>query len=425
MTASDPAPDASATTRSRSVWAAVGSGTPSPASGWPRPSPARRRSRPSARSWPRASSPTVRATRRFEAAMAERHGTEHAVAFANGTVALAAMYLAAGHRPGRRGDRAVAHLHLHRHLGAARRGHAGLRRRRSPTRSTSIPTTSPAASRHAPGRSCPVHYGGQAGRHGPLPRAGRRRRRRAPRGRRRRPTAPPSPADRSGSWGDAAMFSFTPTKNITTGEGADRHHRRRRPGPPDAAAPQPRHVGAVPPRDPRLELAPQRDAVGHRRVPARPPRRHPGRQAGQRRRSSTDLLATIAGVTAARGPAGPRPPVHDLHGADRRPAGARPGHRPRSTAAGIESPHLLPAGAPPAGVRRTGPIRTSPSPTRRLSRSCRSPFHSRLERRRSCRDRGGDRAGAAGLTARGSSTRAAPRNRERRAGRAAARRRRA
>ena len=40
------------------------------------------------------------ATRRFEAAMAERHGTAHAVAVANGTVGLAAMYLAAGIGPG-------------------------------------------------------------------------------------------------------------------------------------------------------------------------------------------------------------------------------------------------------------------------------------------------------------------------------------
>src|SRR5690606_15433836 len=40
------------------------------------------------------------ATRRFEAAMAELQGTEHGVAFANGTVALSAMYLAAGIGPG-------------------------------------------------------------------------------------------------------------------------------------------------------------------------------------------------------------------------------------------------------------------------------------------------------------------------------------
>src|SRR5690606_31980559 len=39
-------------------------------------------------------------TRRFEHAMAERHGTEHAVAMANGTVALAAMLRSVGIGPG-------------------------------------------------------------------------------------------------------------------------------------------------------------------------------------------------------------------------------------------------------------------------------------------------------------------------------------
>ena len=39
-------------------------------------------------------------TRDFEQRMAERHDAAHAVAMANGTVALAAMYLAAGIGPG-------------------------------------------------------------------------------------------------------------------------------------------------------------------------------------------------------------------------------------------------------------------------------------------------------------------------------------
>ena len=40
------------------------------------------------------------ATREFEAAFAQRHHVEHAIAFANGTVALAAMYLGLGIGPG-------------------------------------------------------------------------------------------------------------------------------------------------------------------------------------------------------------------------------------------------------------------------------------------------------------------------------------
>ncbi|MGH9205621.1 MAG: DegT/DnrJ/EryC1/StrS family aminotransferase, partial [Acidimicrobiales bacterium] len=40
------------------------------------------------------------ATREFEAAFAKRHHVEHAVAFANGTVALAAMYLGLAIGPG-------------------------------------------------------------------------------------------------------------------------------------------------------------------------------------------------------------------------------------------------------------------------------------------------------------------------------------
>ncbi|MBK6855416.1 MAG: DegT/DnrJ/EryC1/StrS family aminotransferase [Microthrixaceae bacterium] len=157
-------------------------------------------------------------TRRFEAAMAFRHGTDHAVAFANGTVALAAMYLAAGIGPG---DEVIvpsftfiATATSVVHVGA------------TPVFADIDPITfniDPAAvARCITPRTkaiVPVHYGGQpadmdrllelatahglsvfedaAQAHGASYRG--------------RP---------AGSLGRAAMFSFTPVKAITTGEGA-------------------------------------------------------------------------------------------------------------------------------------------------------------------------------------------------------------
>jgi len=157
-------------------------------------------------------------TRRFEAAMAERHGTEHAVALANGTVALAALYLATGIGPG---DEVIvpsvtffATASAVLHVGA------------TPVFADVEPDTlnldvesAATAITDRTKAIVPVHYGGQ-----PADMSGFRRladthglalledaaqaHGAACQGR---------PA---GSWGDAAMFSFTPTKNITTGEGA-------------------------------------------------------------------------------------------------------------------------------------------------------------------------------------------------------------
>lgn len=158
------------------------------------------------------------ATRRFEAAMAELQGTEHGVAFANGTVALSAMYLAAGIGPG---DEVIvpsltfiATATAVLHIGA------------TPVFADILPDTfnlDPAdVSRRITEKTravVPVHYAGQcadmdqfrtladdagialledaAQAHGA--------------------SFGGKPA---GSWGDAGMFSFTPTKNVTTGEGS-------------------------------------------------------------------------------------------------------------------------------------------------------------------------------------------------------------
>lgn len=158
------------------------------------------------------------ATRRFEALMAERHGTEHAVAFANGTVALAAMHLAAGIGPG---DEVIvpsltfiATATSVLHVGA------------TPVFADVEPATvnldpDDVARRITPRTRAivPIHYAGQpaamdrfrdlADAHGlVLLEDAAQAHGASYRGR---------PA---GSWGDAAMFSFTPTKNVTTGEGS-------------------------------------------------------------------------------------------------------------------------------------------------------------------------------------------------------------
>lgn len=157
-------------------------------------------------------------TRRFETMMATRHGTEHAVALANGTVALAAMYLALDIGPG---DEVivpsltfVATASSVLHVGA------------TPVFADIVPSTlnldPDDVARRITSRTraiVPIHYGGQAA----------------------EMAAFRSLADAHGialledaaqavgasfqgrpvgSWGDAAMFSFTPTKNVTTGEGS-------------------------------------------------------------------------------------------------------------------------------------------------------------------------------------------------------------
>jgi perosamine synthetase len=158
------------------------------------------------------------ATRRFEDAMAERHGTAFAVAVANGTVGLAAMYLAAGIGPG--DEVIVPSLTF---IGTATAvSHVGA----TPVFADILPDTftlDPAdVARRITDRTraiVPVHYAGQAADLEPLRQladdAGIALLEDAAQAHgatyRDRPV---------GSWGQSAMFSFTPTKNITTGEGA-------------------------------------------------------------------------------------------------------------------------------------------------------------------------------------------------------------
>lgn len=157
-------------------------------------------------------------TRRFEELMAERHGTRHGVAFANGTVALAAMYLAAGIGPG---DEVIVPS-LTFISTATSVLHVGATPVFADVDPDTLNLDPDDVERRITDRTraiVPVHYAGQpadmdrfvalgeahgltvledaAQAHGAAL-AGR-------------------PA---GSWGAAAMFSFTPTKNITTGEGS-------------------------------------------------------------------------------------------------------------------------------------------------------------------------------------------------------------
>lgn len=157
-------------------------------------------------------------TRRFEELMAERHGVAHGVAMANGTVALSGMYLAADIGPGDEVivpsltfiSTATSLLHV-----GATPVFADVDERTY--------TLDPAdvARRITPRTKAivPVHYAGQpadmaelldlASAHDLLVLEDAAQAHGA--------SYHGRPA---GSWGAAAMFSFTPTKNITTGEGA-------------------------------------------------------------------------------------------------------------------------------------------------------------------------------------------------------------
>lgn len=157
-------------------------------------------------------------TRRFEELMAARHGTAHAVAMANGTVALAAMYLAAGIGPGDEVivpsltfiSTATSVLHV---------GATPVFADIEPDTLNLDPADVEARITARTRAIVPVHYAGQpaqmdafralADRHGLYLFEDAAQAHGAAFGGR--------PA---GSWGDAAMFSFTPTKNITTGEGS-------------------------------------------------------------------------------------------------------------------------------------------------------------------------------------------------------------
>lgn len=156
-------------------------------------------------------------TRRFEEAMAARHGTDHAVAFANGTVALSAMFLAAGIGAGHEvivpSFTFIATATSVLHVGA------------TPVFADVDPHTLCLDPDHVARlitprtrAIVPVHYGGQpadldrlltlADTHGlDVFEDAAQAHGASYRGR---------PA---GSWGRAGMFSFTPIKAITTGEG--------------------------------------------------------------------------------------------------------------------------------------------------------------------------------------------------------------
>ncbi len=156
-------------------------------------------------------------TAEFERVFAERHQVDHAVAFANGTVALQALYLAAGIGPGDEVivpsmtfiSTATSVLHVGATPVFADVDIATYNLSPAAVEAAMTPRTKAIV---------PVHYGGQpadmdelcviaafrgalvfedaAEAHGAAYRG--------------RPV---------GGLGDAAMFSFTPTKNITTGEG--------------------------------------------------------------------------------------------------------------------------------------------------------------------------------------------------------------
>ncbi|MCU1499116.1 MAG: DegT/DnrJ/EryC1/StrS family aminotransferase [Acidimicrobiales bacterium] len=156
-------------------------------------------------------------TRRFEALMAERHQTEHAVAFCNGTIALEALYRARGIGPG---DEVIVPSMTFIST-ATSVLHVGATPVFADVLGDTLNLDPDDVARKLTPRTkaiVPVHYAGQAAdmdrfraiaddagvflvedaaeAHGA--------------------TFGGRPV---GSWGDAGMFSFTPTKNITTGEG--------------------------------------------------------------------------------------------------------------------------------------------------------------------------------------------------------------
>jgi perosamine synthetase len=156
-------------------------------------------------------------TRRFEQEFAERHQVMHAVAFSNGTVALAAMLLALGIGPGDEVmvpsmtfiSTATSVLHV---------GATPVFVDVLPDTFNMDPEAAAASITPATKALMPVHYAGQpadmvafakiAAEHGVhLVEDAAQAHGAFFSGR---------PA---GSWGVAGMFSFTPTKNITTGEG--------------------------------------------------------------------------------------------------------------------------------------------------------------------------------------------------------------
>ena len=224
----------------------------------------------------------------FEAAFAERVGAADAVATTNCTTALHLALLRVGRRPRRRGHRPVAVVHRHRQRGLAVRRDAGLRRHR-PADLQPRPGVGRARDhRSARRRSCPCTRSGCRPTWTPSSRSPSATGSRSSR-------TPPARSARSykgrpiGSLGPLACFSLHPRKVITTGEGGmiavhDPAVAER------LRTPAPARDGPVGPRAPRregrrlrglsrarLQLPHDRHAGGARAVPARGPRRHPGR----------------------------------------------------------------------------------------------------------------------------------------------------
>lgn len=156
-------------------------------------------------------------TAEFEQVFAERHGCSHAVAFANGTVALQALYLALGIGPGDEVitpsmtfiSSATSILHVGATPAFADVDYETFNIDPDSVARVLSPKTKAILA---------VHYGGQAADMAELEAiaddAGVHLIEDAAEAHgaayRDRPV---------GSWGTAGMFSFTPTKNITTGEG--------------------------------------------------------------------------------------------------------------------------------------------------------------------------------------------------------------
>ena len=156
-------------------------------------------------------------TAEFERVFAERHGTAHAVAFANGTVALAAMYLALGIGPG---DEVIVPS-MTFISSATSVLHVGA----TPVFADVDPRTFNITAADIQKRITPrtkavlaVHYAGQPAATDDLAvvcdEAGVVLLEDAAQAVGARYDGRPA-----GSLGRMAMFSFTPTKNITTGEG--------------------------------------------------------------------------------------------------------------------------------------------------------------------------------------------------------------
>ena len=157
-------------------------------------------------------------TQRFEQAFAQRHQAEHAVAFANGTVALAGIYLAFGIGPG---DEVIVPS-LTFVSTATSVLHVGATPMFADVDAETYNIDAADVARRITAKTraiVAVHYAGQPADMAELRAIAQSR----------RVTLIEDAAEAHGATyrgrpvgglGDAAMFSFTPTKNITTGEGA-------------------------------------------------------------------------------------------------------------------------------------------------------------------------------------------------------------